>query len=457
MKSLIEIINNIVIISFFYTSLLAQGPDTLWTKRYNYGLIDWANCVTETNDSGYFLVGYTLSGWGGESSIYLIKTDKWGNPLWTKTYGEPVVDEEAFCGKETSDGHYVVTGRWHNGFLMKLNPNGDTVWVKQQVVGGTGYSVIACEDGYIITGGGPNLYITKIDPNGNILWIKIYDHDSANYNSNDIGKCINQSDDGGYIILGETHSFSPTYNKDFWLLKTNANGDTIWTRIYGTSGDEYAGSVIQTVGGGYIAVGYTNSGPGGVDIYLIKIDESGNLIWVKTFGTPGADVAYSVDKTIDNNYILIGETDYGAGEWDIYLIKVNENGDTLWTRKYGTSYDEEGWNGKRTSDGGYIITGCYGSMGGFWSDVYLVKTKPDVTNISEEERGISNLHRLKITNMPRIVFYNSIGQKIVLLSGTHELQKGHQFKRKINLAPGVYFIKLKRYGENKIKKLLIIK
>jgi len=180
---------------------------------------------------------------------------------------------------------------------------------------------------------------------------------------------------GGYIIAGSTNSFGAG-GKDIYLIKTNNNGDTLWTKTYGMAGDEQAWSVRQLQGGGYIMAGYTNStGAGGLDVYLLKTDANGNLIWAKTFGGTSVEDGFSVEETNDRGYILAGATEsFGSGLFDVYVIKTDSAGTMQWAKTYGDTLNDYGQTIHQTTDGGYIIGGSTGSFGAVGSDAYLIKT-----------------------------------------------------------------------------------
>jgi len=192
---------------------------------------------------------------------------------------------------------------------------------------------------------------------------------------NDAGISVIRTTDGGYIVVGWTNSFGAS-GYDVYLIKTDSLGDTLWTRTYGGSGNDQGISVIKTIDGGYIIVGLTSSfGAGGDDVYLVKTDSLGDTLWTRTYGGSGNDKGISVIKTTDSCYIIAGWTNsFGAGGYDVYLIKTDSLGDTLWTRTYGGSGDDKGYSVAQTTDGGYIISGGTSSFGAGGEDIYLIKT-----------------------------------------------------------------------------------
>jgi hypothetical protein len=262
-------------------------------------------------------------------------------------------------------------------YLIKTNSVGDTLW--SRTYGGSerdvGLSVQQTTDGgYIVAGftysfgvGDYNdIYLIKTDSNGDTLWTRTYGGSSY-----DQGFSVQQTSDGGYIIGGETYSFGAGLN-DVYLIKTDSNGDTLWTRTYGTDSYEYGRSVQQTTDGGYIVTGWTYNYPYD-DLYLIKTDYYGNTLWTRIYEGSGNDRGYSVRQTADGGYIVTGTTDsFGAGGYDVWLIKATSTGGIQWTRTYGGSEWDGANSVQQTTDGGFIVTGYTYSFGA--RDVYLIKT-----------------------------------------------------------------------------------
>ena len=244
-----------------------------------------------------------------------------------------------------------------------------------------GYSVQQTTDGgFIIAGStrsfgvgtpdGDNVYLIKTNASGDTLWTRNYGGTGIDW-----GNAVRQTTDGGYIIAGYTESFGAGIG-DVCLIRTNAAGDTLWTRTYGGIYDDWGYSVQQTTDGGYIITGGTASfGAGDEDVYLIKTNALGDTLWTRTYGGTDIERGYSVQQTTDGGYIFAGLTySFGAGGADVYVIATDAQGDTLWTRTYGGTGDDEGYSVQQTTDGGYIITGWTASFGAGGNNVYLIKT-----------------------------------------------------------------------------------
>jgi hypothetical protein len=233
-----------------------------------------------------------------------------------------------------------------------------------------GYSVQQNTDGgYIIVGStysfgnSSQVYLVKTDSLGDTLWSNAYGG-----NGIEVGYSVQQTLDGGYIVVGYSGSFGDS--NQVYLIKTDSIGDTLWTGIYGNSGDDRGMSIQQTVDGEYIIVGHTNSYGNSTQVYLIKTDSLGDTLWTKTFGGTLHDRGYSVQQTQDGGYVICGEGNSNLDYDPVYLIKVDSLGDTMWTKTYGDAYDE-GRSVQQTQDGGYIIAGIQAFLG---IDIYLIKT-----------------------------------------------------------------------------------
>jgi len=427
------------LISFFFqfAKIVVGQVDTLWTKTF--GGSDWEGAtgtsVQQTTDGGYIITGNTHSFGAGYEDIWLIKTDASADTLWTKTFGGS--NGDAGCSvKQTTDGGYIITG-----FTDSFGAGGYDVW------------------------------LIKTDASGDTLWTKTFGGSDS-----DRGNSVQQTNDGGYIITGGTFGAGVS---DVWLIKTDASGDTLWTKPFDGDLHDCGFSVQQTSDGGYIITGYTGWDWGfgsDFDVWLIKTDASGDTLWTKTFAG-GSAVGYSVQQTTDGGYIIAGCTNaFGAGDMDIWLIKTDASGDTLWTKTFGGSGVEGGTSVQQTTDGGYIIAGFTDSFGAGETDFWLIKTTPDISNIVQNSDIIPldfSLHqnypnpfnpntkiKYSILQASKVTIkvFGILGNEMETLvneensAGTYELTWFAE-----NLPSGVYFYQLRAGDFVKTKKMVLMK
>jgi hypothetical protein len=335
------------------------------TFEKSFGGAGWdeSRCVIQTNDGGYIVVGTTGSIGAGKSDIYLIRTDAEGNEIWEKTYGGEN-DDVGSCVAPTSDGGYIIVGetksfgaRKGDIYLIKTDAEGNEIWEKN--LGGDLEDLGNCiqrtaDGGYIIAGvtwrfgRGSEVYLVKIDAEGNEIWEKTFGGRSW-----DEGHWVVQTSDDGYILVGRSWSIYGT-GDDVYLIKTDSMGNKLWEKTLDSGGHEEGNCVLQTVDGGYIIAGTIHpAGSGGLsDILLIKTDARGNKLWEKTFGGKGWDHGYSISRTKDGGYILVGDTWIYPGLFDVYLIKIDSQGNEIWEKKFGGELDDCGRCVAQTTDGG---------------------------------------------------------------------------------------------------------
>jgi hypothetical protein len=361
----------------------ADPGDTLWTRAYGGSSYEEAYSVQQTADGGYIVAGRTESFGAGDDDVWLLRTDPNGDTLWARTYGSGDSDQGRSV-QQTTDGGYIVAGFIEdanlvaNLYLVKTDADGDTLWTWRYE--GDDYAYIysvqqTTDGGYVLAGKtGPLLqdydaWLVKTDALGDTMWTRRYgggDHQEA--------YAVRQTADGGYIVTGETGT-CPDF--DVYLWKTDAGGETVWTRTYGGSDYDRGYSVRQTTDGGYIIVGTTESfGAGYQDVYLVRTDADGDSLWTRVYGHSQEDYAYSVQQTADHGYVVAGYTQSGR-DLNVWLLRIDVDGDTLWTRTYGGTGVESGYSVQQSTDGGYVIAGYTNSFGAGYNDVYLLKVAGD--------------------------------------------------------------------------------
>lgn len=379
----------------FYSQGEAISPPPIsWSTTIGGSGSDLSLCIQQTQDGGYIMTGITNSYGAGSDDLYLVKTDAQGTLQWSTTYGGSSV-EYGQSLDTTRDGGYIITGGTFSYgmgsfdvYLVKTNSLGTLEW--STTFGGSGFdyghSVQQTQDGgYIIAGytdsfslGSTNtdVYLVKTNALGTLEWST-----TIGGSKTDRGFSVAQCQDGGYIITGEANSFSPSYALDVYLLKTDSLGTLLWSTTFGGSGYDRGYSVIQTQDGGYIVTGETNSFGSNFDIYLVKTDNLGTLQWSTTLGGNGNDYSYCVQQTRDWGYIITGWTrSFGAGSTDAYIVKTDNLGTLEWSTTFGGSGDDYGMSVQQTKDGGYIVAGHTDSFGAGSDDIYLIKLDGRPTN-----------------------------------------------------------------------------
>ncbi len=349
--------------------------------------------VQQTADGGYIIIGETESSGAGKEDVYLLKIDSFGNETWGKTFGG-TDDDYGQSGQQTADGGYIITGSIKSSgvgssdvYLLKTDSSGNKTWAK--TFGGPNWdsatSVRQTSDGgYIVAGfthsfgaGNADVYLLKTDSSGNKVWAKTFG--GADW---DCAISVKQATDGGYIIVGWTHSYGSLgqlnllRSNNVYLIKTDSIGNELWSKAFGGRGTDIGRSVQQTADGGYIVTGSTDSfGAGKEDVYLLKIDSDGNEIWGKSFGGTDGDYGYSVLQTADGGYIITGATkSSGVGSSDVYLLKTDSSGNKTWDKTFGGIDLDSASSVQQTVDGGYIVAGFTDSSGAGGDDIYLIKT-----------------------------------------------------------------------------------
>ena len=384
----------VLLAGFFVSAAIADPGDTLWTRFYGGTGSEQGYSVQQTQDGGYIITGYAMINWNYD--VYLVKTDTQGDTTWTRTFGGTSV-EQGNSVQQTSDGGYIVAGYTFSFgagssdfWLIKTDASGTEEW--SRTYGGSSldwaYSVQETEDeGYIITGstqsygaGSHDVWLIKTDKSGIVEWSRTFGGSEFDH-----GNSVLQTTDGGYLVAGVTLSYGAG-SYDVWLIKTDASGTEEWNYTFGGTGDDQGNSAQQTADGGYIIVGHTTSyGAGDYDVYLVKTDASGTEEWSQTYGGSYMDIGEGVWQTSDGGYILTGETkSYGAGSYDVYLVETDASGTEEWSQAYGGGDDDKGYCIQQATDGGYITAGSTRSFGAGSADVWVLKIEgeaplPDVS------------------------------------------------------------------------------
>jgi len=332
------------------------------------------------------MVGSTLSSGAGRTDVYLVRTDVRGDTLWTRTLGGADFDI-GYSVEQTHDGGYIVAGSTrsfgaggYDAWLVKTDARGDTQWTRTfggpgddgarsvAQTGDGGYVLAGCTDTSFEAQG--DVYLVRTGARGNAIWTRKFGgpmHDEA--------FSVRQTADSGFIIAGLTQSYGAG-SDDVWLIKTDAGGETQWNRTFGGDEEDFGYSVLQTADGGYVVAGLNESwGAGGEDVYLVRTDAHGDTLWTRTIGGPRTDEAHSVLQTADGGFIVAGSTSsWGAGDFDPFLVRFSTHGDTLWTRTFGGPGDDGAWSVAPGAGGGLLVGGYRSRALGSDRDMLLLVT-----------------------------------------------------------------------------------
>lgn len=344
--------------------------EIIWMKTFGGRWRDDCWSVIKTLDNGYLLIGETTSFDKGGGDAWLVKLDANGNELWNKSYGGSEADY-AFDGVQTLDGGYVI-------------------------VGGT----------KTFTKGDHDVWLFKTDEYGNEQWNR-----SFGGAMRDQGYAIIESSDNGFVICGGSGSFTEGPN-DYWIIKIDEQGTMLWNLTYGDKGYDWGYDIIETVENTYVFTGGTDTSRDYshiLDIGIVEVDSLGNLIWDESFNNPPAknrwDEGYSIINTRDGGLLIAGiaHTYHWAedGEGDGWIIKTDRQGHKMWDRSYGGDLCDGFSTVKRTEDGGYVVSGWTYSYGAGDANIWLLKLDSDGfvdwdLTIGEEDYEWSMLHTLEI-------------------------------------------------------------
>jgi hypothetical protein len=384
-----------MLIVLFGINSFNQAQNSFY-KIYEGPSWEWGWDVSETNDEGYIIVGQVTTS-QNEDDIYVIKTNHSGDTLWTRSIGG-IENDYGYSIRQTSDKGYIIAGSKLGSlpeatddsmYLVKLSENGEVMW--SNTYGGSennsgGYVEMTDDNGFIILSFD---CLRKTASNGDILWTK-----PLNYLSSDrygMGICVTSN--GGYAITGNGYW-------DSFLMKTDSNGDTVWLKSYNYYVDMDCESVKETTDGGYVVVGsasgYHPNGPYASDILMIITDSMGDTLRTRNFGF---GYGYSADITNDGGFIITGDCPVNLNT-NVFLIKTNTLGDIIWKKTYDFLESEYGYSVKQTSDSGYIVTGRIEYSSNKKTDIFLLKTDKEGNVNGLPTSSISRYNRNDIKVYP---------------------------------------------------------
>ena len=410
----------------FYPSIwllrLDSLGDTLWTRHYclSESTSGWPRSIARTRDGGYVVGGTVEAPTRGSYSFYLLRTDSLGDSLWALVL--PSRGCDMWEVKQTREGAYVVVG-WvdrndtaYGVYVVRVDSAGDTLWTRLNPTsyGGIAYGVEQTSDGgFIIAGENNDIHhsqgwLLRLDRKGNRVWEREYGPtiETGFY-------AVGVLPDGGFAAAGTCYDPGGATGADFYLVRTNGQGDTLWTRSLGTADDEWGNAMCLTDDGGFVITGEVGD-LNGMSVSTMQVDSSGRLVWHKTF-RPG--YSYAVQQALDRGFVIV------AGISDVYVIKTDEFGSAGVAESAGHSRPVEMQKGLTVSS----------SPG----------TQPKVA------------YFLNRTAHIRLNLYDALGKFVRSLDRGQRHSGRHELVIPCNLPAGTYLVRLECEGRASTGKLCI--
>lgn len=414
------------------SAIHAQSPDLSWSSIAGGSGEDKSSAFVQTADGGYAVISYSNSTDGdisasfGLDDYWLTRWDASGNLLWEKNYGGPgddvglaitaLPDGFALAGYSNAAGGQVTSNNGLGDFwVVRTDLDGNLLW--QNNYGGDKvdhpHSIVSDGNGGFLIAGNTesdsidvsgnhgintsDFWVIRIDSSGNLLWQSCYGG-----SGNDVAFPVIAASDGDFMVAGYTSSSDGQVTGaygfgDFWVIKIDNSGTLIWEQVFGGSGNDLARDITATPDGNYVVTGYTttidngdvsgfHTGGTGGDIWAVKFDESGTLIWQKCLGGTKNDIAFDVSVHPDGGYLFCGNTSsnnfdvsYNNGGSDAWVIYTDETGNKIWDKPLGGTGSDEGKRAIVNSEGNVAVLAISGSSDGDipfnngGSDVWLLQ------------------------------------------------------------------------------------
>ncbi len=354
--------------------------DLVWEWTFGGISHELASTLIQTTDGGFVVFGVVESFGAGYTDLWLVKTDASGQHEWNRTIGAASWDQNAHSILQTADSGFLLAGNTYSYgagnadyWLVKTNSTGHPVW--NSTFGDSQHNILyastpSSDGGFLLAGYNDvdeSTWIVKANATGHHLWNRTL----AGFT---LVNSVIQTLDGGYLFAGETDEAS---SADFFVSKTDMNGDYEWNASFGGPEWDVATAVIQLADGSLLLTGPTQSftGLGNSDYWLIKTDSTGQPLWNTTFGTLKSEEVQTLIHTTDGGFLLVGTRYVSASNHDIWLVKTDALGQAEWNTTFGGTSDDSANSVLQLSDGNYIVAGTTESWGAGASDMWLFKLK----------------------------------------------------------------------------------
>ncbi|MBL7812850.1 MAG: T9SS type A sorting domain-containing protein [Bacteroidetes bacterium] len=434
----------------------AQIPAIEWARCYGGSDGEVVRCIQQTTDGGYLAVGNAGSNDGdvyknaGSEDAWIVKLNGAGDTLWSRVLGGTQLDF-AMSAKQTLDGGYIVAvqSNSNNGdftggssgnydcWMIKYTPSGGLEWKKR--FGGSGNDnprdlLLTADSGYLVAGisssknggvwgnhGSSDYWLLRLNKTGDTVWSRCYGG-----SGNDQAFSIQQTTDNGYILLGQSDSKNGDVKgnhggTDYWVVKINRTGDTLWTRSFGGKENDYGQTVLQTSDGGYLLGGGSLSGDWDVtghhgdstkaDIWVVKLDNKGDIEWQISLGGTqnealyGSLLAFSMLQTTEGGYLVAsfsgssdGDVTGNNGNSDAWLVMLTDSGKTEWQKNLGGTANDYAYSVRETTDGGFVVAGMAGTSSGDiignkgGVDFWVIKLGGKTSKVAKPEKFRGHLY-----------------------------------------------------------------
>jgi hypothetical protein len=462
------------------TSAAIRSQPITFEKHYATTFDQSGKDMYQTSDGGYLIAATTENSIMDDLNVILVKTDAYGTIQTIKTYGGSQVDfPNDIC--PTSDGNFFVVGYSRsfgtgdqNVHLLKVNQSGDLIFEKNYGGWGNeeGKEIIPTADGnYVIIGASNSvasnndMQLIKINANGDVIWTRYYG--TSQYES---ARCVRLCSDGGFIIAGKT-ALNPTSPATAMIVRTNSNGDTLWTRRITDGVNSYEGkSIAVNTDGTYTLAIDDSSATNDSDVRVMKLPDAatGAPLFNNSFGGNLKDICKNIRATNDGGYVIGGiSRSFGWVNPDMWIVKLDGNGNQSWMRNFGASGHEHLHSIRHTTDGGYIATGHARSFAPQWEIYFLKLDANGLVGIGEfasdsklavypnPSNGIINIDIGSSQEYNTFSISNSLGQ-VVYAADLRALRGNELLTIDIkDKQPGIYFVTLQSSDKKITKKLIL--
>jgi hypothetical protein len=464
------------------TLCLAQPPDTVWTRLIGGPQLDEGLDLEPLPDGGLIVCGIydppDQPSW--QDAGYFIRFNAEGDTLWTKAYTDSGL-YVAYSIKPVEDGSFIFTGSGRGPediVVGKLDSLGNLIWLRRYAqfpAVDMGFDIIVVSSGgYAVAAAGAYrsspqaAMILRLTEEGDVIWNRFFGGAG-----NEVLEHIVETSDGGFAAAGARADSD--LRDHFYLVKVNSQGDSVWSQSYVAPMRSWGKSVVQTDDNGFMMTGhYGFYGDPVADLRVIRTDSLGNIIWDEIHGGAGVESGYEIIRMESDNYLISGSTSsHGAGAADAYLIKIDDNGDTLRTQTYGGPSQEWASAIVWLGDNEFAFAG--GSYAAGTEDVYVARLGISSAVSPGNNSQLVRLHSVEVFPNPfnsittlslslpvsqhvRINLFDITGRHVQQINDTRLTAGEHSFQ--INAAgfpSGLYFVRAQTDLHSTTQKLILLK